>query len=209
MTSAEPWMERVEQELRHSGGVSPALCADLEASSSPFAEAFQRALAFLGCEIVRAGRDHRLATEDERVAATRLMLLKLQSHTAAPRWSSFVLDRLVDATMGTPGAHVTDVVVALHALLGELGSEMNREVANLVRDLIVTMFRRFAGQFVDAHYLDALRRVIDSTQALAPAQAYLVMHALPEAAQPQYRGRILEALRDTPCAAEARQFLEP
>ena len=209
MTSAEPLMERVEQELRQSGAVSPQLCADIAASPSPVSEPFQRALAFLGCEAVRAGRDARLATENERVAATRLMLLKLQPHTAAPRWSSFVLDGLVDAAMSTPGAHVTDVVVASHALLGELGSDMNREVANLVRDLIVTLFRRFAGQFGDAHYLDAVRRAVDGAPALAAAQAYLVMHALPEAALPHYRHRILDAPRGSPFAAEAQQFMEP
>jgi hypothetical protein len=46
--------------------------------------------------------DVRTISESDRVAAARLMLVKLGVDTDDPRWSSDVLDRLLKSVMETP-----------------------------------------------------------------------------------------------------------
>jgi hypothetical protein len=134
------------------------------------------------------------------------MLLKLRVDSSDPRWSSLLLDRLLEAVIGTPGGGVGDLLHSLHDLLGEHHGDLTEPVRNIVKDLVVQCFTQHRASY-DA--VD-LRWMVEKTiETPTPAQAYLALHAIPPSImQPRCAVAIPKALMSTPYWKEAVNTLD-
>src|SRR2546425_693786 len=103
MTDTTTIISQAELELRNTRTISSSTCRAWEQLSGETRMAYTRAMAFLGCQPGGTGvTPSQTASESDRVAAARLMLVKLGLATDDPRWSSNVLDHLLRAVMETP-----------------------------------------------------------------------------------------------------------
>jgi hypothetical protein len=134
-------------------------------------------------------------------------LRQLGAHTADPRWSSALLDGLIDAAAVAPGGGVIDLVRALYDLLGEVVT-ISAPTANLVKDVVVGAFTRHRRSYDAGDLSPIARQVADPGRPPTAAQAYLAMLALPEPLLATCRGAIMRALEGTDRAAEARRQLD-
>ncbi len=143
MTSTEDFAKQAEPELRSSRKLSAATCRTLRNLDDEGQAAFVQAMEFI-CDDpnpIHSGIDRNLLTRRvDRLAASRLMLLKFKVDTPEPAWSSHALARYVRAVISVPGASLDDVFNPLFSLLGELGPELTPSVAHLVKDIVVYCF---------------------------------------------------------------------
>src|SRR5436305_912390 len=104
MTNPSKFLSRVEYEVRDIRAIRESTCeafADLPLESRT---AYGRAMRFLGCESVEVMPGENVTVpEPDRIRASKLMLLSLYLDTSSPAWSSWLLDRLLEAVIGTPG----------------------------------------------------------------------------------------------------------
>lgn len=143
-------------------------------------------------------------TADERVRAARRFLLRLAADGSDPRWSSRMLEDLLDATMRTPGGEVRDVMRALFELSAGDGGELTPARAHLVQDLVAQASAQFRDSLTRG---DVAWARSAAGAGLTPAQAYLLLHALPEAELRRLQAPILAALEGGSYAEEAhREF---
>ena len=209
MTELERLFPRIEADLRASGAAGESVCRELEALSEDEGGLSEAALAFLGCKNIHLpGKLSMEVPASRRLLVARLMWLRLGGHTAGPTWSSFSLEQLLSAAVAVPGGQIGDVIVALYEILGEHGHSLSETTANLIREVVVTAFTQHRRSY-DASDLSRLSADLATTGSrVTPAQAYLVLHTLPEAATLSCRDRILSILRETAYADEALQMLE-
>jgi hypothetical protein len=188
MIDAASFAKQIELDLAHSGRLSPSTCDAWNNLAVEDRAALAKALAFLGCGHANgqtiAGPPTR---EADRIAASRLMLLKLGLRGNDPRWSSEVLGRLLDAVVTTPEGSLGDLFQAFFALLREGPSELSQSVANFSKELVVRSFTQYRP-FYDA--VDWSRFVHAVDENASPAQLYFALHAIP----PQYVSADLAAL---------------
>src|SRR5271169_992935 len=104
MINTELLASRAEAELRTTSRISGETCRSWHDLAPEGQAAFLRAMTFI------CGEEHNYETTDitvtrpaDRMAASRLMLLKLRLNTPDPRWSSDVLGRYVRAVLAVPG----------------------------------------------------------------------------------------------------------
>ena len=117
-------------------------------------------------------------------AKARRLLLRQGLDGNDPRWSSEVLDRLLQSVLETPGGSVSDLVGALASLLGDFRTKLSGPVAGLIKDLVVLCFTRAPNSYASIDWTPLVGRLeADPT----PAICYFAMHALP----PQYLSRRL------------------
>src|SRR5262249_25695989 len=102
-----------ERELRTTGAVSEATCHAFTAAAAESRRGLEASFAFLGCSIGPEAAGEGPVPISRRIAAVRLMMLRLSAHTSDPRWSSLLLERLIKAALQPPGALVSDVGRAL------------------------------------------------------------------------------------------------
>lgn len=207
MTNTDAYLQQVEQELHSTKAVSKPVCEAFAGLPIESRVAYARAMAFVGCETAgvppdRSGR----AGEADRIRAVRLMLLKLGLDSSDPRWSSWMLDRLLEAVTETPGGDVGDLLHALHGLLGEYSCDLTEPVRNITKDLVVQCFTQHRASY-DA---TDLRWMVEKTiEGPSPAQAYLALHAIPPSImRPRCAVAILKALASTPYWKEAMNTLD-
>jgi hypothetical protein len=134
-------------------------------------------------------------------------LRQLGAHTEDPRWSSAVLEGLIDAAAAAPAGRVTDLLCVLCDLLGEV-STIGDATAHLVKDIVVGAFTRQRRSYDAGDLSPIARRVADGDRPPTPAQAYLALLALPEALLAPCRDAILGALDGTDRGTEARRLLD-
>jgi hypothetical protein len=140
----------------------------------------------------------------DRVRAARGMLARMLADTADPRWSSRMLDELLDTVMQTPGGEISDTLQALFELSAGDGGKLTKARANLIQDVIRHAFARFHDSFTRSNVTWARER---SGGELTAAQAYLLLYALPDAELKRLRAPILAALEGGPFADEAHSEL--
>jgi hypothetical protein len=134
------------------------------------------------------------------------MLLRLRAHTESPRWSSKVLEDLVEVSLRPVGAGVGDVVHALFDLLDETSGGPSETQANLAREIGVLLVGRHRRQY-EAQDLSWLAAPLKS-EDVTPPQAYFAAYLLPPALLVSCREPILRALAGTRFAEEVARYLE-
>lgn len=210
MTDPPGVLAQAERDLRETRRVSPATCERFGELPAGWRSAFDAAAGLLGCPTVAtaAGRDSGDGGEPVEPglpgALARLLLLRISADTADPRWSSRVLEDLVDAALRVPGSTVGDLLVALVDLWAEHDTELTQPVATLIKDLTVLCVRRHRRAYQASDFGWLVRRLAPG--APAPT-AYLALLALPDAALAAAGPSILAGLAGTPQAAEAARML--
>ena len=196
-----------ERELRTTGSLSDATCRAFTAADDDSSRGFEASFAFLGCPVRAAAASAEPVHASHRVAAIRLMMLRLGAHTIDPRWSSQILERLIDAALQPPGAQIGDVVRALFQLLAEAPSGLSEVQANLIREVgvqVVAIQRRRCST-EDFSWLAAM--IHGTSTKLTAAQAYLAAYTLPSALASQCLAIILHALHPTRFEEEVKRQL--
>jgi len=177
MTDTASFARQAELELRNTRTISSSTCQAWEQLAGEARTVYARAMAFLGCQPSGTGATpSQSAPESDRVVAARLMLMKLGLATDDPRWSSDVLDRLLQAVMGAPGGSVGDLVCALFGVLGDYRPDLSN-----------------------------WRRMVESLGSNPTnAQLYLALHAIPpQFTPPQLADAIAKGLESTAFRDEA------
>jgi hypothetical protein len=143
------------------------------------------------------------------VQSAKLHLLRLNAQTNDPAWSSLMLERMLDAVMAVPGGEMGDVIVALHDVLGEHHVGLSGPTGHLIVQVVVGACSRNRASYEASDLSRLTGDLLDPNSRITPAQAYLMLHALPEAITRQGRDRILTLLSETPYGDEARDMLDP
>src|SRR5262245_55855745 len=125
-----------ELDLRTNGTLSDATCSAFTAADNEARLGLEASFAFLGCVTNTVLRDEPVPAS-RRVTAIQLMMLRLSVHTTEPRWSSHLLDTLIEAALQPPGALVGDVVQAVFGLLAETPHGISEVQANFIREVSV------------------------------------------------------------------------
>ncbi len=206
MIDGHDFVKQAELDLRNTKTISEPTRQAWEGLPAEPRTAFAQAMAFLGGLLNGPPESPAITTtEADRIAASRLMLLKLGLDSSDPRWSSDVLDHLLKAVMETPDASVGDVLSALCGVLRDYRPELSKPVARLIKDVVVRCFTRYRssyesvdwGQFVDCLAGNA-----------TPAQLYLALHAIPlQSVTPQLADAIAKGLEATAFRGEAESVL--
>jgi len=199
-------------ELRNTRTVSQSTRQLWENLAGGRRTAFDRAMVFLGCPPNgKSGKPSPTTSEADRVAAARLMLLKLALDSDDPRWSSDVLDRLVKAVMGTPDGSVGDLYRALFGVLGDYTPELTKPVAGLIKDLVVKCFTCHRGSYESVDWRQfAENQLAEIVQGnpFTKAQLYLALQAIPpQFVLPALARVIAKGLENTAFQAEAASAL--
>jgi hypothetical protein len=197
-----------ERELRTTGTISHTTCRSFTTREELARRGFEGCFAFLGCPVSTGPSSDAPVPVDRRVTAIRLMMLRLRAHTNDPRWSSQLLEQLIDAALQPLGAQLSDIVRALFALFAETPSGLSKTQANLIRDVGIHVVglqrRRYAAE--DFTWLADV--LADGSSKPTAAQAYLAAYTLPPALASRCTDAILEALHSTRFQEEVKRVLE-
>ena len=199
--------KHAEEDLRTSRKLGPWI-GDAWAGLSPIRKAaLAPALAFLGCQDQSLNGAVANTTEQpDRVAACRLMLLPFFLVQEGPAWSSYVLDRFLEAVMRIPGGSVEDLFIALYDLLSQQDGSPSHPLANFIKVVVILCFQRYRGSY------DGVDWSLFTRQAEAeanPAQLYLLMHGLPpQLVSAELARRMRNTFADSPYQAEAAALTE-
>jgi hypothetical protein len=202
-----PILFSAERELRATGTLSEATCRAFAAADETTRRGFEASFAFLGCPATAAPTEDSPVPRSDRIVAIRLMMLRLGAHTSVPRWSSFVLENLIDAALRPSGASIGDIVQALFSILAESALGLSDAQANFIREVATHVVgkHRLAYAAEDLSWLAAA--VTDSTTKVSAAQAYLAAYTLPVSLTPQCLDSILRALHSTRFEEEVKRDL--
>lgn len=197
-----------EDDLRTTGTLRDATCQAFMVADDETRRGLEPSFSFLGCSSKNATNSDIPVPALVRVAAVRLMMLRLGLHTETPRWSSRVLENLIDAALQPPGALIGDVVRALFVLLAEAPPGLSDAQANVIREISIHVVgkqrRRYAAEDF-SWFADKLGEPNSKTTA---AQAYLAAYTLPPELTSRCHDLILQALRSTSFEEEVRRELE-
>jgi hypothetical protein len=197
---------QAELELRDARAVSQSTCEVWEQLPGGQKTAFDRAMAFLGCLPSATSSIAPAATsEADRIAAARLMLLKLGLDSGDPRWSSDVLDRVLKAVVETPQGGVGDMISALFGVLRDYSPDLTRPAAFFIKDLVTKCFTGYRASYNSVDW----KRLVEALEPHATtAQFYLAMLAVPpQFVTSQLAETIRSALASTPFSEEAENAL--
>jgi hypothetical protein len=196
------YLKRVENELRGLRRVSKNSCDDFAKLPRENQLVLAKAIAFLGCTATDVALpNHDVTTrEADRIAAVRLMLLKMSVDTGEPRWSSSVLETMIDSVMSIRGALISDVVKAMFAMLGEFETELTPTLAHFCKELIRQSFIKYRASYETSDFEWLVSQVNSRCNS---SQAYLALYALPDTDLPGCRETILRTLAPTSFRDEA------
>lgn len=186
-----------ERELRTKGAVSDATCRAFAAADDESRRGFEASLAFLGCPTGAAAASEGPVPVTRRIAAIRLMMLQLGAHTNDPRWSSYLLGRLIEAALQPPGALIGDIVQALFELLAEAPSGLSDTQANFIREVGVHVVGLQRRRYSTEDFSRLAGMIHDASAKLTAAQAYLAAYTLPPSLSSQCLETILQSLHAT------------
>src|SRR5262249_28857936 len=207
MTNPSDFLNRVEDEVLRTRTVSESTCAALGELPRESRAAYAGAMQFLGCDAAEMNPGEIVTVPElDRIRASKLMLLSLSLDTSSPAWSSWILDRMLEAVMNTPGASVGDLLHALQEVLDEYSCDLSWPVRNLIHDLVIKCFWEHRASYEAADWTWLVQKTIEHSP---PAQAYLALLAIPPALmQPPCAVAILKELEGTPYREEAVGPLE-
>jgi hypothetical protein len=159
-------------------------------------------MAFLGCQPSRTDATSTQRTsERDRIAAARLMLVKLRLDSDDPRWSSDVLDRLVKSVMAAHDGSVGDLFCALLGVLDDYKPELSKPLASFTKDLVVKCFTRQQRSYELVNWTELVESLGNRP---TKAQLYLALHAIPPRLVPPKLGdAIAKGLESTAFRDEA------
>ncbi len=141
----------------------------------------------------------------DRIAAARLMLLKLGLDGDNPTWSSAVLDRLLNAVTEAPGGSVGDVICAMCGVLGDYQAKLSKPAAGLIKDMVVRCFTRHRSDYESVDWQPLVKCIAGGA---TQAQFYLALHAIPpQLVTPQLAESIAKGLESTAFREEAASAL--
>lgn len=195
-----------ERELRTTGSLGEATCRAFAVADDESRRGLEASFAFLGCPTGAAVGEGPVPVS-QRIAAIRLMMLRLGGHTSDPRWSSQILDRLIEAALQPPGALVSDVVRALFELLAEAPSGLSDAQANFIREVGVQVAGKQRRRYSTEDFSWLAGMVHDASTKLAAAQAYLAAYTLPPSLASECLYTILHSLRTTRFDEEVKRDL--
>jgi hypothetical protein len=196
---------QAEKDLRAARSISNTVCQAWDRLAPGPRVAFARAMEFLGCPPQKEQDAFVFPSEQDRIAATRLMLLKLGLDGGGPRWSSMVLERLVEAVMQTPGGAVSDVFNALLSVFEDYPGELSKEVASFIKDLVIRCFTAYRWSYDSMDWSAFVQRV--AAHPTKP-KLYLALHAIPpEVVSPDFAEMLVKGLESTPYHEEAASIL--
>src|SRR6266851_3961408 len=206
MIDTHDFTRRAELDLRGSKAISPCTCQAWRSLPPEASAAFARALAFLGCQVEdTAGPSNGATREADRIAAARLMLLKLSVDSDDPKWSSEVLERLLKTVVGVPGGSIGDVMYALYGVLGDYPSELSKPLASFIKDLVVQCFTRYPELYQSVDWNRLVQRM---TASASKPQLYFALHAIPpQFVSPEFAHEIATGLDSSPYREEAASAL--
>jgi hypothetical protein len=196
-----------ERDLRAMGSLSDATCRAFTATDNETRRGLEASFAFLGCPNGTPAASDGPVPAAYRVTAIRLMMLRVGAHTSDPRWSSHLLERLIETALQPPGALVGDVVQALFELLAEAPPGLSDTQANLIREVGVHVVgiqrRRYSTE--DFSWLAGM--IQDASTKLTAAQGYLAACTLPPSLASQCLDTILHSLQATRFEEEVKREL--
>lgn len=206
MIDTSEFVRQAELDLRVRGAISRSTRRAWSSLSPEGKAAFGAAMDFLGCGAEEAnGAVDGSVRQTDRIAAARLMLLKLKADTMEPCWSSEMLKRLVTNVAAAPSGSVGDVLYALNGLLRDFPSKLSKPLANLIKDLVIEcfVFHRTSYELID------WRPLIETLSAsAAEPQLYLALHAVPpHLITTSHAQTIANGLQASPCREEATNAL--
>ncbi|WP_088255748.1 hypothetical protein [Fimbriiglobus ruber] len=206
MTSSNDFLQQVEHEIRTARMVSDPTCRNFVDLPPSTFTAYARTMQFLGCESVEVPSGNTSSTpEPDRIRASRLMLLSLYADTSTPAWSSWMLDRLLQAVMGNPGGSVGDLLHALYGVLGEFANQLTKTMGNLIETLVIKCYTEYRSSYKAT---DLGWMVVLTTRGSTSAQAYLTLVAVPPTTiSPECSMAILRSLESTPYWEQALNML--
>jgi hypothetical protein len=197
----------VERELRAGGALSAATCQAFTQTDEAARRAFGPSFAFLGCPTSAAAADGDVVPPAHRIAAIRLMLLRVCAHTDAPRWSSRMLDALFEAARQPSGATVGDIVQGLFTVLAECPPGLSDTQANFIREVSIYVVGKQRRAYAEEDFSWLATALTAANAEINAAQAYLATYTLPPSLVPACRGSILRALRSTRFEEEVKREL--
>ena len=200
MTDVHRFATSLEAEVKKArSGAGADICglfADLE---PPVLSAINSVTAFLGCPTSPSVEE--VAIEKPfRICLIRALLLRILADTPDPRWSSTILEGLVEAAQGVAGSETGDVIVALFEILDENEVELTGAVANMSRQLARLCFISNSDFYERSDFSAIVERL---TMSPLPATAYLALQVLPPRYEEDVKATIMEALSTTAYAGEA------
>jgi hypothetical protein len=171
-------LQRAENDLHTRRTLTKSTCEGFATLPAESRIAYARAIVFAGCDLADSGElaPNTETLESDRINAARLMLLKLYLDQCDPRWSSWLLDQMLNAVTETPGGTVGDLFYALFEVLGDYTCNLTKTVANFIQDVVVGSLTRTRklSQSVDLTWL--IQKTLENP---TPPQGYLAFLALP------------------------------
>jgi hypothetical protein len=101
---------------------------------------------------------------------------ELELRTHDPKWSSWLLERLIETAAGKPQKNMSDVFKGFDLALGRNSVNLTETVANLVKDTVVTCFTKHRAAYDRAEWDWANEELAKGVSA---SRAYLFLYALP------------------------------
>jgi hypothetical protein len=206
MTTIRELLETAETEILNTRRISGPTCEAFRRLPLETRTAYANAFRFLGCDSIPATAPGGITvSEPDRIRAASFMLLSLYIDTSVPAWSSWTLDRLLEAVLGPPGGSIGDLFHALYSILAEYSCALTEETATLIKTIVIKSFteHRLSYEATDLHWM--VHKTIVQSNA---AQAYLALHALPpDIMEPECCISVLRRLVSTPYWAEALDTL--
>ncbi len=208
MTEIATFTAQIEQDLKKNRKVSPS-SLDLF-STLPMGEknALWPVMHFLLGEyqIENSKHSERPVQNELRVTGVRLMLLKLSVDTSNPRWSSFVLDCLLNTSMRLEENSLNHVFEALNGILKDKSYQLTETVANFIKELVIVAFTKWRNAYNSSDFKWLVDQIASRCSI---GQAYLCLHAIPPSQlTPSCRVDILRALKGTDFWGEGIKTLE-
>ena len=141
----------------------------------------------------------------DRVTAIKKRFKEMGIETGDPKWSSWVLDQLLDSAVSGTGGSLQAVYAALNDALRDYAVQLTHPVASLIRDVVVNGFTRHPSAYKAIDWRWANEEL---KNAGLPVSCYLFLHALPpEEAKAESIVRILRGLEGTDYQQEALDTL--
>ncbi len=135
------------------------------------------------------------------------MMLRLGAQSSDPRWSSQVLEHLIEAALQPPGALAGDVVQALFELLAEAPPGLSDAQANFIREVGVHVVGKQRRRYSTENFSWLADMIRDTQVKPTAAQAYMAAYTLPPPLASQCLDTILDSLYQTRFEKEVRQDL--
>jgi hypothetical protein len=209
MTETLALLQRAEEDLVRTAEISSSTCSELAKVSPGAVDLVRNALALSVCPggakkgnaSQHVAKPAYVRDKDQRIAAIRLMLVKLKLHTDGPVWSSEVLRRAVDGALAVSGGELGDLFQAIFDVFADYPVDLTEARANFIKDLVVECFTRRRSAY-DSSDWESFCKGFNETAS--SSQLYLALLAVPPDCLPgRLAAAITSGLAHTPYRDEA------